>query len=334
MSSERLDKENRIKDKVKGAILGCAIGDAFGMPFEGLSKEQIKQFYGKVPVNYQDSIHSRHTKYVKRGGYTDDTQLTLATIDSLLEKQNDVDIEDMGSRFVDLYKNKQLIGAGRSTKFALKNILKGVSAYKSGLEDAYGCGAAMRISPVAILPTTGHERDHIFSDVAGMTHRNEIGFQSVYILGEFIHGLVYYENFMDRYEEYFKGVTRVLGIDTSLKRFWLVKKIADNLEYLDEPMTDLAKRIGTSGLANESVVYAMFSFAKEQDDFEKLLIQSVEQGGDTDSIASMASTLFGAHNGFSALPNKYVINLQNTHEIQEKADQFAELVVYYMDYLS
>ena len=333
MSSERIDKENKIKDKVKGAILGCAIGDAFGMPFEGLSKEQIKQFYGKVPVNYQDSIHSRHTKGVKRGGYTDDTQLTLATIDSLLEKQKDVNVEDMGSRFVELYKNKQLIGAGRSTKFALKNILKGVSAYKSGLEDAYGCGAAMRISPVAILPTTGHERDHIFYDVAGITHRNEIGFESAYILGEFIDGLAK-EDFMSEFKENFEFIYQKIGINPELRTFSVSEKITDNIDHLDEPMTDLAKRIGTSGLANESVVYAMFSFAKEQDDFEKLLIQSVEQGGDTDSIASMASTLFGAHNGFSALPNKYVINLQNTHEIQDKADQFAELVVYYMDYLS
>ena len=334
MSSERIDKENKIKDKVKGAILGCAIGDAFGMPFEGLSKEQIKQFYGKVPVNYQDSIHSRHTKGVKRGGYTDDTQLTLATIDSLLEKQKDVNVEDMGSRFVELYKNKQLIGAGRSTKFALKNILKGVSAYKSGLEDAYGCGAAMRISPVAMLPTSGHERNHIFYDVAGITHRNVIGFESAYIFGSDVSGLVFYDDFADRYNEILSTENNSLAIDNSLKKFSVSEKIANNIEFIDEPMSDLAKHIGTSGLANESVVYAMFSFAKEQDDFEKLLIQSVEQGGDTDSIASMAATLFGAANGFSKLPNKYVINLQNTHEIQDKADQFAELVVYYMDYLS
>ena len=322
-------EENKLKDKFKGAIVGGAIGDAFGMPYEGLSKEQIKQHYGKVPTKYQDSIHSRHTKGVKRGGYTDDTQLTQATIDSLLEKQDDVDVEDMGARFTELYKNKQLIGAGRSTKFALKNILKGASAYSSGLEDAYGCGAAMRISPVAMLPTSGHARDHIFYDVAGITHRNEIGFESAYILGEYIAGLTINDAFIETYISSLSNINQHFCIDPKLKKFSVSEKIANTIGYLDEPMEDLAKRVGTSGLANESVVYAMFSFAKEHNNFEKLLVQSVEQGGDTDSIASMAATLYGAHNGFSKLPNKYVINLQNTHEIQDKADQYSELVIRY-----
>lgn len=334
MMADNSSKEYTLKDKIKGAIVGGAIGDAFGMPYEGLSKDQIKQFYGNISPDYKDSVHSRHTKGLKRGSYTDDTQLTLATIDSLLEKQDDVDVQDMGERFTNLYKDKKLIGAGRSTKFALKNILKGVSAYESGLEDAYGCGAAMRIAPVAMLPTSGHERDHIFYDVAGITHRNVIGFESAYMYGETAAGIIFHKDFVNRFEPNIKFISRSLGIDPELKDFSVSEKINNNIEYLDESMEVLASRIGTSGLANESVVYAMFSFAKEQNDFEKLLVQSVEQGGDTDSIASMAATLFGAHNGFSKLPNKYVINLQNTHEIQEKADQFADLVIYYKQLLS
>ncbi len=142
-----------MRDYVRGTIVAGAIGDAFGMPCEGLTRAEIARHYGTV-TSYRDSLYSRHTKGMKRGEYTDDAQLTLATVESIVEKRT-VDIEDIGRRFTDLYKAKQLRAGGRGTKFALKNIVKGSSAFDSGLEDAYGCGAAMRIAPIGLLPLDG-----------------------------------------------------------------------------------------------------------------------------------------------------------------------------------
>lgn len=73
-----------LKDSIKGCIIAGACGDAFGMPFEGLKKEQIKEYYGTIKAKYYDSEYSRHTKGLKKGAYTDDTQLTIATIKAIM----------------------------------------------------------------------------------------------------------------------------------------------------------------------------------------------------------------------------------------------------------
>ena len=42
-------------DRVRGCLLGLAVGDALGAPLEGLSPQQIKTHYGRV-TNYVDGV--------------------------------------------------------------------------------------------------------------------------------------------------------------------------------------------------------------------------------------------------------------------------------------
>ena len=71
---------------------------------------------------------------------------------------------------------------------------------------------------------------------------------------------------------------------------------------------------------------ALFAFLKEPHDFEALMSACVRNGGDTDSIASIAGNFFGALNGFSAIPVKYVVNLQDSQKVQALVDRFVDLV--------
>ena len=165
-----------MRDYVRGVILGGAIGDALGMPLEGLSKKEIQTYYGVVS-KYVDSTYSPHTKGLARGQYTDDTQLTLATLESIIAKKN-IDIEDIGARFAELYRQKRLIAAGRATKKALKNIVKGQSAYESGIVDGYGCGAAIRMAPIGLLPGDGRDKESLVCDVTSITHASTVAIAS------------------------------------------------------------------------------------------------------------------------------------------------------------
>ena len=74
-------------DRVRGCLLGLAIGDALGAPLEGLTAQQIKTHYGRVK-NYVDGVQAWKRKPYRwrlRGLYSDDTQQALALCDVLLE---------------------------------------------------------------------------------------------------------------------------------------------------------------------------------------------------------------------------------------------------------
>ena len=87
-------------DRVRGCLLGMAVGDALGAPLEGLSHQQIRTHYGRVR-NYVDGVQAWKRKPYRwrlHGLYSDDTQQALALCDVLLDYRR-VDPE----RLADLY---------------------------------------------------------------------------------------------------------------------------------------------------------------------------------------------------------------------------------------
>lgn len=315
-----------MQDYIRGTIIGGAIGDAFGMPCEGMPKEEIAQKYGQVN-SYQDSEYAKYTKGLKKGQYTDDTQLTLATLESIADKGR-VDIEDIGNKFVELYRNKSLRGAGRTTQAALKKILMGTSALESGIDTGYGCGAAMRISPLGLIKN-GENKELLVADVAQITHKNSLAIASSMAVAFSVGYLLGGTNHVDTPEqkrEFLDFVTQWSNYDPPSKELDFSGKIKEMTRFIDEDFSKLADRIGVSGLATESVVLAIFSFLKEPRDFQKLLVQSVNCGGDTDSIAAIAGNLFGAYNGYAAIPVSLRIYLENSDKIIKLADRFAESI--------
>ena len=95
-------------------------------------------------------------------------------------------------------------------------------------------------------------------------------------------------------------------------------------DLLDSDLDEAVDAIGTSGLATESVVLAIYLFLREPADFEALMSVAITSGGDTDSVAAMAGNLFGAHNGLSRIPKKYVINVVDGKRMQTLAGDLGE----------
>ena len=67
-------------DQTLGCLLGGAVGDALGAPYEGLWSKSIPDSDGLL-AGFGE-FHG-----CPRGQYTDDTQLTLATVESIVEQQ-------------------------------------------------------------------------------------------------------------------------------------------------------------------------------------------------------------------------------------------------------
>src|SRR3954464_1815486 len=165
-------------DRVRGCLLGLAVGDALGAPLEGLSSQQIKSHYGRVK-NYVDGVQAWKRKPYRwrlRGLYSDDTQQALALCDVLLEHG-----EVVTDRLADIYlalatPRGSFAGAhrgiGRSFRQVLSDLERGVSPRRTGQLTA-GIGAAMRIAPVALYFDDAPEA--MFKSVMEasiMTHRD------------------------------------------------------------------------------------------------------------------------------------------------------------------
>src|SRR5215813_4344022 len=145
-----------LSDRARGCILGGAIGDAMGAPFEGQPG----------PLRFRP-----HDDWA----ISDDSQLTLATCESIIET-GEVSPEHIASRFVDWYRARRITGMGSSTLKALRDLDTGLHWALSGAkgEMAAGNGAAMRIAPLAFHLNPRLEKDRqVIRDVCRITHHNE-----------------------------------------------------------------------------------------------------------------------------------------------------------------
>lgn len=78
--------------KIKDGIMGLVIGDALGVPVEFKSRRYLE----KNPVTGMGSggVHG-----MPRGTWSDDTSMTLATMQSIVST-NGIDLEDIMNEFV------------------------------------------------------------------------------------------------------------------------------------------------------------------------------------------------------------------------------------------
>ncbi len=113
-------------NKICDGIIGLAIGDAIGVPVEFRSRQELT----KAPVV---SMREYGTHYQPRGTWSDDTSLTLALMDSIIEK-NEIDYVDIMNRFSNwlLYNDYTATGevfdVGNSTSRAIAEcVLKAVN---------------------------------------------------------------------------------------------------------------------------------------------------------------------------------------------------------------
>jgi len=117
-------------DRIRGCLLLGAYGDALGSAYEN------------SPACSAESL--------QLGDITDDTQFTLATCESIVERGH-VSPEHLAATFASWHRQRRFTGLGASTLKALVELEAGQHWALAGAkgERAAGNGAAMRIAPLA-----------------------------------------------------------------------------------------------------------------------------------------------------------------------------------------
>lgn len=153
-------------DRVLGCLLGGAVGDALGAPFEGLWGELIPE---------PEALLADFAEFegYPRGQWTDDTQLTLATVESVIE-EGGIDPERIARAIARLWARNEVIGPGGACTRAAHAFLDGADWTRCGAPVGQaGNGGAMRTAPLGLLFRDVEERlVREVGDVSRITHQD------------------------------------------------------------------------------------------------------------------------------------------------------------------
>lgn len=286
--------------KFRGCLVGQAVGDALGFTSENLSRERIVQKFGRIT-----EYHVRP----QAAFYTDDTQLAIILAETLLQKgEFDTSLfrQKLGRWYLVLPRL-----SGRSTKNAALKCLLRCSA--TGY-DVPGSSGAMRIAPLGLF--YAHDLARLREatiECCRVTHTNHsaiagalvTSFSVAYALNTDVIDVDNYLEFVAREAAMFD--------ESMAERLRFLPTLLDVKE--DDAVAELLKNSTITGSPIGDIISAaVYAFMKYSSDFEKSVQFCINAGWDTDTMAAINGAICGTYNGLSAIPKKYIDNLENGYK--------------------
>ncbi|MCE9553572.1 MAG: ADP-ribosylglycohydrolase family protein [Planctomycetes bacterium] len=295
-------KQVRRQEAMEGALLGMAVGDAIGLPWEGLNARRGCRLFGTGDL--------RHRFFFGRGMISDDTEHAAMTAQALLDSGGDVERFQRSLAWrLRFWLLSLPAGVGLGTLRAILKLWLGFPPTRSGVNSA-GNGPAMRAPIIGIIfaddPDTMRT---ILRASTRMTHRDPRAEQGAIAVATAAglaakHGLsgLNMGNILQQIGEQIS--------DSELLGF--LDKVADHLERGSSP-EELAAAIGlagrVTGYIHHTTAVALFCWLRFPGDFRQSVEAAVRLGGDTDTVAGIVGSLAGATTGSSAIPTDWLDGL-------------------------
>lgn len=146
--------EFSITNRIKGTLIGCAFGDAMGMPTEMLSRVTIDELFPEGISTFEPSTQKDFIgRHFPAGEVTDDTINTLLVCDTIIENHGKFITEKYISMLQDWIAENASINPyimGPNTTKALTAIKNGTPVHLAGRFGTTN-GSAMKVSPIGII---------------------------------------------------------------------------------------------------------------------------------------------------------------------------------------
>lgn len=332
-------------DKIKGCLLGGAVGDALGAPVEFLSLDRIISRYGAGGVTgYAEFADGT-------GKFTDDTQMTLFTADAIIRRELRMEIHGFGAHLDQfalnayrrwlltqgydfrlkedsmqyqtlhsgwLIKREELFEQRSPGMTCMQSLISG--KIKGGAvvkpdNDSKGCGGVMRVAPVGL----SYEPREAFENavlMASVTHGHPSGYLAAGVLASVISFLLSGKNLKSSIGE---SVTILKSFESHHEVLDAVEKASYSAKNY-APSLDIIEILGKGWVAEEALSIALYCCLCYPKNFEKGVLLSVNHSGDSDSTGSISGNILGAMLGMKSIPVILLENLQCRDIVNQIAD--------------
>ena len=342
--------------RVQGTLMGGSLGDAFGYLVEFDSLAEITAKYGHSGLVDLSQAHGT-------AHFSDDTQMTLYTLDGLLEvlewANNGVGADinacqwlaylrwlktqgietaehapEQSPRWIDaqsVLHHQRHPGNACVTGLATGEM---GTVFRPVNPDSKGCGTVMRSAPYGLLPHVEAETIYkISSDAASLTHGHPSARQSSAAFSWLIHQLV-------------MGAQPLRAAAESARDRAAVEPSADTdlLARLEQALTlsthdgeplcgdSLTSALGLGWVAEEALGVALYcvlataeAAVSPVEHFLVAIRLAANHSGDSDSTAAIAGNILGALYGEAALPPSWLTLCEAPHVIRHLGAEFIKL---------
>ena len=340
-------------DKIRGGLVGGAIGDALGYPVEFMSWKEIQKRYGT------DGIQKYELDFETGAAvFSDDTQMSLFTANGILLGETHGHLKGIqgpisgyvyiaykewlrtqqwGSdpeqeHYCWLYEISDLHvhrAPGTTCLSALRTGKMG--RIDTPLNHSKGCGGVMRVAPLALhyKPESTADQDHLDKDgaeIAAITHGHPLGYLPAAVLTHIISIGVYGDGKLSLRKAVDEAWTAVRCMFTDTVPAadlnvmeGLISK-AEELAVAEGSDEEHIRAIGEGWTGDEALAIAIYCSLRYPDHFSKAVIAAVNHSGDSDSTGAVTGNILGSWLGYEAIEEKWKTNLEMKGLLLEMAD--------------
>src|SRR5581483_8495792 len=288
------------QERFAGVLLGTAVGDALGLPAEGLSPQRIRRLW---------KGEWKHRLVLGKGMLSDDTEHTLMVAQALLAQPNDA----VAFQRALAWKFRWWLaglpgGVGQATAKACIKLWAGVPGSKSAVASA-GSGPAMRSAILgAFFADDPPKRREFVLASSRLTHRGWQAETAALAVAETV-ALIFQQQRLPAALELI-GSLRKLSTETE----W--QALLSNMESaiarddsVGKFVETLAMKKGVSGYSLHVVSVALCGCLSHPEDFRAALIAVLDCGGDTDTVGAIAGAVAGGVVGKARIPDEWLRGL-------------------------
>jgi ADP-ribosyl-[dinitrogen reductase] hydrolase len=304
-------------NRFRGALIGCAIGDALGTTVEFKepgSFPPLTDIVGGGPFN------------LKAGEWTDDTSMMYCLAHSLIRTKQ-CDLKDQMDLYCKWWQDGVFSATGKC--FDIGNTV--VSALKRYQQTgdplsgdttpmSAGNGSLMRIAPIPIRYFNSFENTIKYAALSSMTTHGAI---EAVDACRYFSGLIWGA---------LHGISKdelLDGLYTPIDEYWEQNPLCDSVLKLikeEQYKNKKAKDIRASGYVMHTLEAVLWAFF-HSDSFETGALLAVNLGEDADTTGAIYGQLAGAYYGERVIDFRWVRKIKESHCFYLKAEELKDIII-------